>query len=39
MNGGSEQGAKNYQQFLDGELHWSQLLSLLIINQKAVLAQ
>lgn len=32
---GGPQQQQNYQQFLSGDLHWSQLLSLLIIQQKA----
>ncbi len=34
MNEGSELQQKNYQQFLTGDLHWSQLLSLMIIQQQ-----
>jgi hypothetical protein len=33
---GNKPGEKNYDQFLKGDLHWSQLLSLLIINKRAV---
>lgn len=34
LQSGSKRSKKNYQEFLNGELHWSQLLSLLIIRER-----
>ena len=34
LQSGSKRSKKNYQEFLNGELHWSQLLSLLIIRKR-----
>jgi asparagine synthase (glutamine-hydrolysing) len=32
MQGGGKKGMSNYEQFKKGEMHWSQLMSLLLLN-------
>lgn len=35
MKGAGKTGTKNYEQFLRGNLHWSQLLTLMIVQKRA----